>query len=65
MLTQREIRTYAEEMRRAADNAGNEALGQWGRLYERRLARPRENRLQIAEWYREYEEKTSTVLGCD
>lgn len=64
MLTQREIRAYAEEMRRT-ENAGNESSGQWGRLYERRLARLRENRLEVAEWYREYEEKTKTVLGCD
>jgi hypothetical protein len=64
MVTQAEIEAYVEEMRRAADGAG-EWPERWERL-RKRLAPPVPepqalgNRLRRA-----YEEATGTGLGCE
>jgi hypothetical protein len=61
MLTQREITAYAEEMRCEEEGAVDEYPGQW----EQWPVRPCTNPPDVAEWYREYEEETGTLLGCD
>ncbi len=61
MLTQMQITAYAEELRRADEDMVSDCPEQW----EWRLGGPQENRLPVAEWYREYEEQTGCLLGCD
>ena len=60
MCTQMEITQYVEEMRRA-----EEYKGHWQRQQELQIDQPHENWYRVAEWYREYEEETVTLLGCD
>ncbi len=51
MCTQQEIAAYAEKMQRVVEEAGDEFSKHcWTR---------------VAEWYREYEDETGTMLGCD
>ena len=64
MVTQAEINAYAEELRRAADSAG-----EWPERRERlrkRLAprSPSPSHL-VTELRRAYEEATGTCLGCE
>ena len=61
MVTQKEITAYVEAMRRGEQDAAGDYWQSW----ERRLANPREKELDLIEWYREYEEETGTLLGCD
>ena len=61
MVTQMEITAYVEAMRRGEADAEGDYCQPW----ERRLANPREKELDLIEWYREYEEETGTLLGCD
>jgi hypothetical protein len=61
MVTQMEITAYVEAMRRVEADAAGDYWQPW----ERRLAIPREKELDLIEWYREYEEETGTLLGCD
>jgi hypothetical protein len=55
-----EITEYVEEMRRT-----EEYKGHWKRQREQQFDQPRENWTRVAEWYREYEEETGMMLGCD
>jgi hypothetical protein len=65
MLTQAEITAYVEALQRATSVTRIDQAQQWEQL-ERRLHTPRqENRFHYDEWYREYEEQTGTLLGCD
>jgi hypothetical protein len=61
MLTQMEITAYVEAMRRGEEDAS----GDYAQPWERHFANPREYELDLIEWYREYEQETGTVLGCD
>jgi hypothetical protein len=65
MFTQMEITEYVEEMRRAEERTGGEFSRHWARMRERQLVQPRESWSRVAKWYREYEEATGTMLGCD
>jgi len=65
MLTQAEITAYVEQIQRSATDKTVDASEQWERLQRRLLIPPPEKRLGIEEWYREYEEQTGTLLGCD
>jgi hypothetical protein len=65
MLTQVEIKAYVEAMRCAEKNTSVASSGQCNELRERQLVCPRYSWVQVAEWYREHEERTGTLLGCD
>jgi hypothetical protein len=65
MLTQVEITVYAEEIQCADQDTEDECLGQWQQVQERQPFQLQENWHRVAEWYREYEEETGTMLGCD
>jgi hypothetical protein len=60
MCTQMEITEYVEEMQHAGEDKGHCQLQR-----EQQIDQPRENWTRVAEWYREYEEETGTMLGCD
>ncbi len=61
MLSQMEITAYVEAMRRGEENTA----GDYSRPWERHFDNLREYELDLIEWYREYEEETGTLLGCD
>jgi hypothetical protein len=65
MFTQMEITEYVEEMRRAEECTDDVFSRHWGQMRERQLDQPRESWTRVAKWYREYEEATGTMLGCD
>ncbi len=60
MFTQEEITEYVELMQRDEEDAAH-----WHRLRELQLDPSRVSWTLVAEWYREYEEETGTMLGCD
>ena len=64
MVTQTEIKAYAEEMRRAVDGAG-ECLERWERLRKRLAPRSPSPSHLVTELRRAYEEATGTCLGCE
>jgi hypothetical protein len=64
MVTQAQIKTYVEEMRRAADGAG-EWPERWEHLRKRLAPRSPSPSHLVTELRRAYEEATGTCLGCD
>jgi hypothetical protein len=60
-----EIAEYAEELQRAEKDPGDEFSRHWRQLRDWQYDHPRENWTRVAQWYREYEEETGTMLGCD
>ncbi len=65
MCTQQEIAAYAEKMQRVVEEAGDEFSKHWKQVREQPFDQPRESWTRVAEWYREYEDETGTMLGCD
>ena len=64
MLAHAEIEAYAEEMRRAADGAG-ELPERWERLWHRLTPRSPSPSHLVNELRRAYEEAATICLGCD
>ena len=64
MVTQTEIKAYAEEMRRAADGAG-EWPERWEHLRKRLAPRSPSPSHLVTELHRAYEEATGICLGCE
>jgi hypothetical protein len=55
-----EITEYVEEMQRAEQYKGH-----WQRQREQQMDQPLDSWTRVAEWYRQYEDATGTMLGCD
>jgi hypothetical protein len=64
MVTQAEIKAYVEELRRAADGAG-ERPERWERLRKRMAPRSPSPSYFVTELRRAYEEATGICLGCE
>ena len=65
MCTHVEKAAYAEEMRQAEQYTADEFSKHWNQVRERQFDQPHENWARVAVWYRDYEEQTETMLGCD